>query len=242
VIKIGQFFYVAVFLLVGVYSVPAQTPAKPAEQARNNLIEATQSLKSSTEDSVKVQQAEVDKARTELAELRELVSEGLVARNELEASEAAFGALEAKLKATQEQVDAADQRIADIRKEEELAKAAPVGSSSVKGNLTKPTILRYSGPAAWSLAKLPVVQAFFSATFGRPLPTSAIGQSSTHNQLRWDHRNSVDVGLHPDSVEGKALISFLQSQGIPFLAFRSAIPGVATGPHIHIGFPSHRLG
>jgi len=49
------------------------------------------------------------------------------------------------------------------------------------------------------------------------------------------------VALHPDSAEGRALIGFLQARGIPFLAFRGAVPGVATGPHIHIGSPSHRL-
>jgi hypothetical protein len=32
----------------------------------------------------------------------------------------------------------------------------------------------------------------------------------------------------------------LKTEKIPFLVFRHAIPGVATGPHIHIGFPSHR--
>ena len=46
--------------------------------------------------------------------------------------------------------------------------------------------------------------------------------------------------LNPDGAEGVALINFLQSNGIPFSAFRTAIPGVATGPHIHIGMPSHR--
>ncbi len=102
-------------------------------------------------------------------------------------------------------------------------------------------ILRYSGAAPCSLAGLAGVRSFFSSTFGRGLPTSAIGQSATHNQLGYNHRNAVDVALHPDSVEGKTLINYLQTQGIPFLAFRSAIPGVATGPHIHIGSPSHRL-
>jgi len=58
--------------------------------------------------------------------------------------------------------------------------------------------------------------------------------------LGYDHRNAVDVALHPDSAEGKALINHLQNQGIPFLAFLSAVPGVATGPHLHIGNPSHR--
>jgi hypothetical protein len=55
-----------------------------------------------------------------------------------------------------------------------------------------------------------------------------------------DHRQGLDVGLHPDSVEGSAFVEFLRAEKIPFLVFRQAIPGVATGPHIHIGWPSHR--
>jgi hypothetical protein len=37
-------------------------------------------------------------------------------------------------------------------------------------------------------------------------------------------------------------MDYLRTNGIPFLSFRSAIPGVATGAHIHIGYPSHRMG
>jgi hypothetical protein len=71
---------------------------------------------------------------------------------------------------------------------------------------------------------------------------NAQAQSTTSKKERgYDHRNAVDVALHPDSAEGKALINYLQNQGIPFLAFRAAVPGVATGPHIHIGSPSHRI-
>jgi hypothetical protein len=50
----------------------------------------------------------------------------------------------------------------------------------------------------------------------------------------------MDVGLNPDSVEGQALMQFLRANGIPFSAFRVAILGSSTGPHIHIGMPSHR--
>jgi len=85
------------------------------------------------------------------------------------------------------------------------------------------------------------VQAFFSSTFGRPLPLSAVGQSATHDRFGLDHHHAVDVPLHPDSAEGRAVISYLQAQGITFTAFRAAIPGVATGPHIHIGRPSNRF-
>ena len=70
---------------------------------------------------------------------------------------------------------------------------------------------------------------------------SAVGQSATHDRFGYDHQHAVDVPLHPDSAEGRAVISYLQSQGITFTAFRAAIPGVATGPHIHIGRPSNRL-
>ena len=92
----------------------------------------------------------------------------------------------------------------------------------------------------WSLADSKKVENFFFTKFGRPLPTSAYGQSDIHNRWGLDHRQGMDVGLHPDSVEGIALVAFLRAEKIPFLVFRHAIPGVATGPHIHIGRPSHR--
>lgn len=92
----------------------------------------------------------------------------------------------------------------------------------------------------WSLADSKKVENFFLTKFGRPLPTSAFGQSDIHDRWGLDHRQGLDVGLHPDSPEGIALVDFLRAEKIPFLVFRQAIPGVATGPHIHIGFPSHR--
>lgn len=92
----------------------------------------------------------------------------------------------------------------------------------------------------WSLADSKKVENFFFTKFRRPLPTSAFGQSDIHDRWGLDHRQGLDVGLHPDSVEGIALVDFLRAEKIPFLVFRQAIPGVATGPHIHIGRPSHR--
>ncbi len=62
-----------------------------------------------------------------------------------------------------------------------------------------------------------------------------------HRSMGLDHTGRVDVALHPDDDEGDFLIALLESWGIPFLAFRSAVPGQATGPHIHIGLPSPRI-
>ena len=97
-----------------------------------------------------------------------------------------------------------------------------------------------AAPGKWTLAEAAKVEKFFVTKFKRPLPVSAFGQSDLHTRWGWDHRNGMDVGLHPDSVEGRALIEFLRAESIPFLVFRGPIPGVATGPHIHIGNRSSR--
>lgn len=97
------------------------------------------------------------------------------------------------------------------------------------------------GTGKWHLADATKVEEFFVAKFKKPLPTTAFGQSDLHTRWGLDHRNGMDVGLHPDSLEGRALIEFLRNEAIPFLAFRGPIPGVATGPHIHIGNRSPRI-
>lgn len=110
-----------------------------------------------------------------------------------------------------------------------IAQAIPPASTVVDTSVT-----------SWSIKDSHKVEKFFASKFDRRLPTTAFGQSDLHNRWGLDHRNGIDVGLHPESLEGRALINFLRDEKIPFLAFRSAIPGVATGPHIHIGRGSHR--
>ena len=84
------------------------------------------------------------------------------------------------------------------------------------------------------------IKPFFLSKFGRTLPVSAFGQTRLHSRLGFDHRNSVDVALSPDSAAGRALLSKLRGFGVPFITFRKAIPGIATGAHIHVGRPSPR--
>jgi hypothetical protein len=183
---------------------------------------------------VELQQAEVEKLSKNTDLLRQLYSEGLVARIELEKAETDLTAAKARVEETKKADELAKVQAQELAKAQELATKTKT--------LVKPTsMVMRSTAGSWSLASLNTVQQFFSNTFGKPLPTSAVGQSATHNRMGWDHRNSVDVGLHPDSAEGRTLIAYLQNAGIPFLAFRGAVPGVATGPHIHIGSPSHRL-
>jgi len=84
------------------------------------------------------------------------------------------------------------------------------------------------------------IKSFFISKFGRTLPVSAFGQTRLHSRLGFDHRNGIDVALSPDSLAGRALLGKLRGFGVPFIAFRKPIPGVATGAHIHVGRPSPR--
>ncbi len=103
------------------------------------------------------------------------------------------------------------------------------------------TLLRFNGGTLFRLGDASRIERFFVETFGRALPISALGQTATHDRLRFDHRDAMDVALHPDSKEGQSLLNFLRQAGIPFVAFRNAVPGASTGAHIHIGKPSPRL-
>jgi len=99
----------------------------------------------------------------------------------------------------------------------------------------------YNGAGPWSLADTKKIAQFFLARFGRSLPISAFGQTSTHKRMSLDHRGAVDVPIAPDSEEGRSLMAYLHRSGIPFIAFRRAVRNMATGPHIHIGRPSPGL-
>jgi hypothetical protein len=230
--------------LLAVSSASAQTSISPVEtpaQSTTSLIGRAQNAQG--EELLRLLEDEQKSASASLVQLRQLYAEGLIARIELEEGEQNLAAIQVKVEETRNQI-ASSERMAEIQNTTDLAKGRPalVKPTLLPRNLKKTaSILRSQSTATWSIANLFSIQQFFSNTFGRALPTSAVGQSATHNRLGYDHRNAVDVALHPDSVEGRTLISYLQSAGIPFLAFRSAIPGVATGPHIHIGSPSHTL-
>lgn len=81
----------------------------------------------------------------------------------------------------------------------------------------------------------------FEKKFDKPLPVSARGETAVHRAMGFDHTGRIDVALMPDSTEGKWLRTYLEAESIPYYAFRVAIPGKATGAHIHVGPGSTRL-
>jgi hypothetical protein len=221
-----------------------KTPAAkaPAVPQSKELIAATTMLKTALEEEVALRENNLKALVADVERKKVLLAEGILSKAEVEKSEATLALARAELESRRQNVNQeitqADNLIAEVYALEQLAKTT---SKRLGNYVSTAALIRYNGTSAWTLTNISKVQGFFASQFGRSLPISAFGQTATHDRLNFDHRNSVDVAIHPDSAEGQAVIGFLRSAGIPFLAFRQAVPGSATGAHIHIGYPSHRI-
>ena len=210
--------------------------------ARAGYIKASEEYGKSLRELLALLEKGAARESSRVEKLRGLYGEGRVSRLELESAEGALAEGVARIKEVRLQLEGADHFLAEALLEEESTEPTRTkpGSLTSTGVVIKSTHIRFTGSGSWLLSDAGRVESFFAARFGRRLPVSAYGQSDLHTRWGFDHRQSLDVGLHPESPEGQALINYLRDAGIPFIAFRSAVPGSATGPHIHIGRPSHR--
>lgn len=222
---------------------PAEAAKEKADDLRDDFVRLTGEYKKSLAQLQTFYERDAKQGEEKLGKLKELYAEGLVAKKDVEAGEKALADAKAKIAETQKQMEAADAQVAQALVEEKVVEQAAAAPPPPKGKILRTTAyIRYSGSGSWSLsAGSGRVMAFFQQAFGRQLPISAFGQTAVHNSLGFDHRNAMDVALSPASREGQALIAYLQANNIPFFAFYMAIPGSATGAHIHVGMPSHRV-
>ena len=204
---------------------------------RAEVIERMKESRASAEKLLALHEEEKNRLTIEYQRRREYYSQGLISRSELNQMERALAEAIIRLEEDKRWITESDIAITEVTMRDELVRlpGLATGSYSETG-----TLLRFNGGSVWSLADAPKVEKFFLQTFGRGLPVTAFGQTVTHDRLRFDHRNAIDVALHPDSAEGRSLLAYLRQMGIPFIAFRGAVPGAATGAHIHIGHPSVR--
>jgi hypothetical protein len=214
-------------------------PLNERTQARNDLIKATDEYKASLEKLVELYENNLKTVKEQLEKHKELFAAGIISKRELEASETRVAEIQKTIGESKKQMAEANDVIAEADAIDDLP--AATGKIKIPAFTTTAAYMKFSGTAQWALTDAAKVSSFFSGRFGHSLPISAYGQTGTHDRLGFDHRNSVDVAVHPDGAEGQALIGYLKSAGIPFMAFRRAVPGSATGAHIHIGYPSHRI-
>lgn len=230
---------------------PKKTEPEPLSEVarlREQLVQATKDYKLSLEQLLTLYETEVKRADERVVKSRELYHAGLVSKRALDEDTQAAETARAKVARVEGQLKSADVQIAETLVEAEAEEAAAKALAKAKsaprasgGLLTTTAYVRFGGTRAWSLGEAGSVMQFYTRSFGRQLPVSSYGQSPVHDRWGYAHHNAMDVGVSPDSAEGRALMEYLRSSGIPFTAFRFAIPGTATGPHIHIGRPSHKI-
>ena len=218
---------------------PEQATSSGADPAKLNaeVIKTMEAYGASLEKVVKIYEQDFRTKIEKVQEQRGFYEKGYISRLELEQSQRELAAAEAKIRETEQKIAEVKIAIAEASALEEFLRLPPLAAG---GYVERGTVIRYNGKASWSLADAGKIQEFFSEKFGHLLPVSALGQTSFHDQMKFDHRDAMDVALHPDSSEGRTLMAYLRKSGVPFIAFRNGVPGSATGAHIHIGKPSLR--
>jgi len=165
------------------------------------------------------------RAADALAGQEKLVAEGVIPANSLDRWREDLGHADRQLELAQSRAKLIEELAEMARREAELAEAEFAGFEG-KGALTDEDFLR--------------IETAFFAQFSKPLPVSARGSTAVHRSLGFDHRDRFDVALNPDQAEGRWLIRLLVRLEVPYIPFRRAVTGKATGAHIHIGLPSPR--
>lgn len=208
-------------------------------RSRNDIIQKMKETRAGAEKLLALHEAERARSAEEYERHRDLYYQGLIARKDVLDAEQVL--VEAIMRVNEDKrlLTETDAAITEVNMRDELLRlpGLALGGYSETG-----TLLRFNGGALWSLADAAKIEQYFAREFGHTLPISALGQTATHDRLHLDHHNAMDVALHPDSTEGQALLNYLRQAGIPFIAFRGAAPGAATGAHIHIGKPSPVIG
>lgn len=207
-------------------------------RSRTEVLQKTKETRAGAERLMALHEAELRRITEEYERRRELYYQGLIARSDVVQAEHAVAQAMLRVQEDKRFLTETDTALTEFTLRDELLRlpGLALGGYSDTGNL-----LRFNGAAGFTLAEVAKIERFFSNTFGRGLPISALGQTATHDRMRFDHRQAVDLALHPESAEGQSVLNYLRQAGIPFIAFRGAVPGAATGAHIHIGKPSPRL-
>ena len=207
-------------------------------RSRTEVLQKTKETRAGAERLLALHEAELKRVTEEYERRRELYYQGLISRVDVIQAEERVAKTTLLIRDDKRFLTETDTALTEFTMRDELLRLPGL---AIGGYSETASLLRFNGAAGFSLAEVAKVERFFTSTFGRGLPISALGQTSTHDRMRFDHRNAVDVALHPESAEGQSVLNFLRQAGIPFIAFRAAVPGAATGAHIHIGKPSPRL-
>jgi hypothetical protein len=210
--------------------------AEDAALLRRTLYGPDLTTEEQSDEMIAATARRLERRRKALENAEQLVKEGVASRLSL-------GTYLDELDRARKELDLAESRarlarelIQMAKDEEELQKSLDRAPQQAR-RLAE----RFDGDGLFSRVDFLRIESAYASRFSKRLPVSAVGETAVHRALGFDHRDRVDVAVHPDQPEGVWLRQFLTDQHIPYFAFRHAVPGKATGAHIHIGPMSTRL-
>ena len=225
-------------------SLPQAPRTRLSSSAQSELsaaeAEIIRRMKASRDGYEKLLAAYEEELRSQSREVnlrRKLYEKGQISKSVLERGERGLASTRANIAQVKQWMVEDDLALAEALAREEMLEGPTLALGGYSESMT---LIRFNGGAKWSLADGEKIESFFMRRFSRLLPVSARGQTAAHNRLGFDHHDAIDVAVHPDSVEGRALMAHLRQTGVPFIAFRTKVAGASTGAHIHIGKASLR--
>jgi multidrug resistance efflux pump len=179
-------------------------------------------------------QRRVDRQANAVAERRKLLDMGIISRAEM-------GSVTEELDSRQRVLDLTKSRIKLLEELRQMASEEQRLEHAAQEGTLQNSMIKFDGNGHFSTGDLTTISAEYERHFHHALPVTAMGQTMLHQSLGLDHHDRVDVGLSPEQPEGIWLRRLLERLNVPYLAFRNAVAGAATAPHIHIGIPSTKL-
>ncbi len=193
------------------------------------------------EEGVAAAARRVERQQERVEQTRQLVDQGFVAQSALEPLQVELTTRQTKLDLARLQSRQLSS-LASLAKLEESIVQSEEAAPGNENDLVLDGMEHFEGSGQFREARdLRPIEMAFEQKFDRELPISADGETSLHRALGLDHRGRVDVAVAPNTPEGIWLRGYLKSRDIPYYAFTHAMPGKATGAHIHIGLGSTRL-
>ncbi|HKD06140.1 MAG TPA: hypothetical protein VKB79_09585 [Bryobacteraceae bacterium] len=188
---------------------------------------------------VAIAQQMVLRKQRSMIEMQRLVESGVISRAEAESTGADYDRAQTELHLAETRAKLIQQMAESLRLQKLIASYETQVESHP--DWAGKVYTKYDGSGYFNHADLGKIELAFTNQFSKPLPISADGETALHRSLGFDHRGRVDVAVSPDQPEGVWLMQYLQKNKIPYFAFRMAVPGMATGAHIHIGTSSTKL-
>ncbi len=161
-------------------------------------------------------------------ERQKLLEMGAIAKLEMSSAQT-------ELETRRHVLDLARDRVRLIEAQRQMALEEQNLEHALESGTSRKAMFKFDGSGRFSPSDFEAIAVDFEAQFHYPLPVTARGQTPLHQSLGLDHRGKIDVGLNPEQPEGIWLRRLLEQRQIPYIAFRAAVPGSATAPHIHLG-------